>query len=265
MEVGEFKVDLIQSGYSQEEAQTLIRYIGEDFPQATKEELQGLIRRLIAQEPYAYIAGYQPFLNLKIKVNSNVLIPRPETEELIQFILKANTGPAPLNALDLGTGSGCIALALKAARPQWKLHAIDLYESALNVARTNSSQLNLPVDFYLFSMENADRWRGEEMSLMVSNPPYVPKELAPNLDVRVRDFEPASALFSPENQPLHYYTCILKWVKLHLKSSGWLWLETDAEGHESTRQLLIRSAIFKQVESLIDFRGNPRFLKAQKK
>jgi len=265
MEAVEFKLELMQAGYSEEEAQTLLKYIGEDFPQASYAERQGFIRRLMAQEPYAYIAGYQPFLNLKIQVNSNVLIPRPETEELLQWVLKSNTGSTPLNALDLGTGSGCIALALKSARPRWKVHAIDLHESALNVARTNSRALNLPVDFYLFSMENADRWRGEQMHLMVSNPPYVPKEKAAELEARVRDFEPDSALFSPENNPLFYYECILRWAELHLKSSGWLWLETDAEGHEQTRQLLVRSTIFKQVESLIDFRGNFRFLKAQKK
>lgn len=100
---------------------------------------------------------------------------------------------------------------------------------------------------------------------MVSNPPYVPLEMASKLDARVIDFEPNTALFSPQNQPLFYYECILKWAELHLKSQGCLWLETDADGHENTRQLLLRSTIFKFVESFVDFRGNPRFLKAQKK
>jgi len=261
----QFKADLIQAGYSRDEAQTLIRYIAEDFPEASPEEVHSIILRLIAQEPYAYIAGYQPFFNLNIKVNSNVLIPRPETEELLQLILKENTGSTALNALDLGTGSGCIALALKSARPHWNVYGLDLHESALNVAKFNSIQLNLAVDFYLFSMENAHTWQGEKMHIMVSNPPYVPKERASSLEARVKDFEPASALFSPENQPLFYYHCLLRWAELHLKTSGCLWLETDAEGHKQTQQLLAGSAIFKQIESLSDFRGNPRFLKAYKK
>lgn len=265
MEAAEYKSNLIRAGYTEEEANTLLRYISQDFPNSSLLEMQELIRRLMAQEPYAYLAGYQPFLNLNIQVNQHVLIPRPETEELVQRILNSNLAPAPLHALDLGTGSGCIALALKSAKPQWKVHAIDLFEPALNVARTNAQGLNLPVDFYLFSMEHADRWRGEEMHLMVSNPPYVPLEMASKLDARVIDFEPNSALFSPQNQPLFYYECILKWAELHLKSKGCLWLETDADGHENTRQLLLRSTIFKFVESFVDFRGNPRFLKAQKK
>lgn len=265
MEDAEFKVDLIQAGYTEDEANTLLRYLSQDFPNSSVQEKQELIRRLMAQEPYAYIAGYQPFLNLNIQVNQHVLIPRPETEELVQLILKSNPTSVPLQVLDLGTGSGCIALALKSAKPQWKVHAIDLFEPVLKVGRTNAQRLSLPVDFYLFSMEHADRWRGEEMHLMVSNPPYVPLEMASKLDARVIDFEPNTALFSPQNQPLFYYECILKWAELHLKSQGCLWLETDADGHENTRQLLLRSTIFKFVESFVDFRGNPRFLKAQKK
>ncbi|MDA0930766.1 MAG: peptide chain release factor N(5)-glutamine methyltransferase [Bacteroidetes bacterium] len=256
---------LLEVGYSIEETSTLLSYLEEDFPNASPEEAKSIAQRLLLHEPYAYIAGYQPFLNLKIGVSASVLIPRPETEELVQLILKSFVAPAPMQVLDLGTGSGCIALALKSARPQWKVHALDAHEAALNVARKNAKSLQLPVDFYRFSMEDVDRWRGEEMHLMVSNPPYIPEELSATLDVCVREYEPASALFSPANNPLYYYEWLLRWAALHLKSNGWLWVETDANAHEKTRQLLVESATFKEVESIVDFRGNPRFLKAQKK
>lgn len=256
---------LLSGGYSSEETSTLLNYLDEDFPNASEEVSTSIVQRLLHHEPYAYISGYQPFLNLKIEVSASVLIPRPETEELVQLILKSFGSPAPMQVLDLGTGSGCIALAIKAARPQWKVHALDAHEAALNVARKNAMKLQLPVDFYRFNMEDVDRWRAEEMHLMVSNPPYIPQELSDSLDACVRDYEPATALFSPANHPLYYYEWLVRWAALHLKSNGWLWVETDAAAHEKTRQLFLESATFNQIESIVDFRGKPRFLKAQKK
>ena len=218
-----------------------------------------IVDRLRDQEPVQYILGYAEFAGLVLKVGPSVLIPRPETEELVQWILERETGQ--LHLLDAGTGSGCIALALKNSRPGWSVSACDISPAALTTAAENASHNNL--DIRLF---NADilKWpedhEKERYDLIVSNPPYVTQKESRFMSKNVMDYEPHSALFVPDEQPLLFYESILRLAKTNLAPQGRIYFEiNEAMGRRMTETLI--TAGFVKIETRKDFHGRERMIR----
>lgn len=213
--------------------------------------------------PYAYICGKAPFLDFNVRVNPSVLIPRPETEEWVGMLLKEQP-EHQLSVLDIGTGSGCIALACAKAKPKWQVHAVDVSTDALQTAKANAKQLKLSVDFFVMDLNDQKTWPNISFDLICSNPPYIPEDNKSRADADVRDFEPHVALFTPKNDPLWFYKAIVCFCKINLNPKGWLYLETDGVYHQETKELLLKAGLFSQVNSHQDFRGNLRCISAQK-
>ncbi len=221
------------------------------------------IEELKSGHPYAYICGKAPFLDLTVRVNPSVLIPRPETEEWVGMLLKEQTEDQ-LFVLDIGTGSGCIALACAKAKPKWQVHGVDVSTEALQMAQANAKELKLSVSFFPMDLNEQSTWPNATFDLICSNPPYIPENDKSRADTDVRDFEPHIALFTPQNDPLWFYRAIVCFCKSNLKPKGWLYLETDAAYHQETKDLLLRAGLFSQVISHQDFRGNFRCISAKK-
>ncbi|HRD53906.1 MAG TPA: peptide chain release factor N(5)-glutamine methyltransferase [Flavobacteriales bacterium] len=216
------------------------------------------LKRLRAGEPLQYIIGKVDFHGLRIKVTPDVLIPRPETEELVELIFR-NVHGAKL-IIDVGTGSGCIALAMKQSFPRARVIGIDVSEPALSVARANGDALGIEVEW----LQADALGRGFDMphgaDLIVSNPPYIPVEEFETLEPRVRAREPYIALFAPDRDPLAFYRAIGKASMKSLASSGQLWFEAHYQHAQRTADLL-RTIGFGEVHVLSDLSGNERFIR----
>jgi release factor glutamine methyltransferase len=217
---------------------------------------------LADHEPIQYIIGSSLFADLRFEVNPSVLIPRPETEELVSLIL-AEAPRLILNSggrlLDIGTGSGCIAVALNKSLPDWKVEACDVSEPALQVARRNAHQAGTAVNFF-----NADILRWKEwpdkglFNIIVSNPPYVCRKEKEQMQPNVLEHEPALALFVTDDDPLVFYRAIAGFASKHLAKNGNLYLEIN-ESYGAEIQYLLTIWGLKDVEVRKDFRGKDRF------
>jgi release factor glutamine methyltransferase len=189
-------------------------------------QIPGIIQRLKTYEPIQYVLGETEFWGLKLKVAPGVLIPRPETEELIQWITETGLPAEPV-ILDIGTGSGCIALALKKEILRAIVSAVDISENALEIARKNAVIHSLNVDF---SMADILRWENrhwEMADLIVSNPPYIRESEKAAMLPNVLDYEPKEALFVPDSDPLLFYRKIAHFARKFLKKEGWLFFEIN--------------------------------------
>ena len=175
--------------------------------------------------PLQYVLGTTTFMGLDLKVSPAVLIPRPETEELVEWIL-SNHPATSLKLWDLCSGSGCIALGLKAQREQWDIKGFELSEAAIEIARTNAANHHLSVSFV---QQDILQWQGtvEQVELMVSNPPYVLPSEKNQMHKNVLEFEPAMALFVPEKDPLLFYREILLIARKQLHPQGKLYFEIN--------------------------------------
>jgi release factor glutamine methyltransferase len=186
--------------------------------------------RLLAGEPVQYITGIADFYGLQLRVTPDVLIPRPETEELVENILSDHAEGKVLNVLDIGTGSGCIALALKHKRPNWAITAIDVSEGALAVVQENCERLGLELQSskvdVLTAMESG-ALSNRKFDLIVSNPPYIPPSELAKMGKSTIAHEPELALFVTENDPLLFYREIAKFGKAHLTDGGSIYYEVN--------------------------------------
>ena len=180
---------------------------GDSVPPEAQQALAQDLAALSTRMPIQQILEFEYFDGHRFYVNSNVLIPRPETEELV--LEAARALPVNANVLDLGTGSGCIPVALKLRRPDMKLTGVDCSESALAVARQNASQLHAAVDWIHGDLHGEPPF-GMRADAVLSNPPYVTPE--DPLEPEVRDYEPALALFAPHGDPLYFYRRVLHWA-----------------------------------------------------
>jgi len=185
------------------------------------------ISALQVDMPIQYILGYEWFNNLKFKVNEHVLIPRPETAELVEWIIKDNMHSG-VSVLDIGTGSGCIAITLDAALDAARITATDISDKALQVAMANNASLGRNVTFRQDDILNT-RLNARDFDIIVSNPPYIPLNEASVLEKRVLDFEPHLALFSDEDDPLRFYKAILAFALPKLQSGGRLYFEAHED------------------------------------
>ena len=212
--------------------------------------------------PIQYIIGQVLFAQATIQVNKHVLIPRPETEQLVHYILENNPADKPLRVLDIGTGSGCIAIALKKARPNWQLSAWELDAHALSVAQQNSQRNNTDINFNQIDVLSTSL-PDNIWDIIVANPPYVPNALKENTAAHVITQEPLAAIFVPDDTPLIFYESIVAYAQYCLASKGRLFFE----GHDTLMKSLakfLEQQGFCDIVQLNDFRGYPRFIDATK-
>ncbi len=224
------------------------------------EQIDFIAFQLIQHKPIQYILGYTYFHDLKISVNEHVLIPRPETEEIIDFILAKHENQK-MDVLDIGTGSGCIPIALKNQRATWNLSAIDVSADALKTAQSNAKKHNLQIEFILadvFEFQPKDKF-----DLIVSNPPYVLESEKLQMQQNVLAFEPALALFVPDQKPLKYYERIVSIAAQHLNANGKLYLEINESFASETAELLAQFS-FVNIQIIQDFKGKNRLVLGSK-
>ncbi|MBP7809929.1 MAG: peptide chain release factor N(5)-glutamine methyltransferase [Bacteroidia bacterium] len=217
--------------------------------------------------PLQYILGETVFYGLTFKVNPHVLIPRPETEELVELILNdcLKGNETTLDILDIGTGSGCIPITLKHKLPEANVAAIDISQEALQVAQQNALLNKTTV---LFNQSDILKQEAEYVldtyDIIVSNPPYIAKAEASQMHERVKNNEPNIALFVEDNDATIFYRRIIELCKYHLNAGGKLYFELNPLFANEIKQLAEKSNLFEQVILIKDLSGNTRFLKAIK-
>lgn len=225
-------------------------------------QLDDYLKRLLTHEPVQYVLNEAWFCGLKLYVDNRVLIPRPETEELVEWIITHCKFPVDkLNILDVGTGSGCISLALKRRLGKAEVWSCDISEAALDVARQNATSLGVNVNFINLDFLSAEKTEAlPPFDIIVSNPPYIPekdkKEMLPN----VLAFEPAVALFVKDSDPLLFYKAIAVFGKNHLHEQGIVYTELHRDIADSARELF--ESYGYSVEIKKDMQGIERMLKA---
>ncbi len=223
--------------------------------------VRAAIARLKKQEPIQYILGYTDFCGVRLTVNKNVLIPRPETAELVQLVSRNVAADAQI--LDIGTGSGCIAIALAKQLPQAHIAACDVSHEALAVAEKNANNNGVQVDFALCDILQPPAIH-RTYDAIVSNPPYVLNKERAAMERNVTDYEPALALFVPDENPLLFYDKIADFAAAHLNHGGKLFFEINHRLADETADL-VRAKGFAQVALSDDSFGKKRFVTAQKR
>jgi len=224
--------------------------------------LENYTAELLQHKPVQYVLKQAWFCGLQFYVNESVLIPRPETEELVAWILEDTKGLNG-NIIDIGTGSGCIAIALKIQNPALNVTAIDISEKALEVAEQNAEQIRADVQFKKINILNKEEWTAlPEFDWIVSNPPYITLHEQNEMPINVVKYEPHQALFVPDNEPLVFYTTIAVFAKKHLKKNGCIFFEVHEHFANATEQACINLG-FKTVLRK-DMQGKNRMLKAIK-
>ncbi len=218
--------------------------------------------------PVQYILGEADFYNLKFNVNSSTLIPRPETEELVDLVIKQHktSNSSLITILDIGTGSGCIPITLKRNLLQATVTAIDISDEALAVAKSNAIKNKVDVDFFkLDVLSSSFSIFHFPFNIIISNPPYVLNSEAKQMDARVLEYEPHLALFVEDNDPIIFYKRIIGLCETHLKSNGYLYFELNPLYAEEVKNYANAGNLFIFTELINDMSGKQRFLKAQKK
>lgn len=225
------------------------------------EFLQNALLKLKNQIPIQYIVGETAFYGLLFKVDKNVLIPRPETEELVEWIIKNHKKDDSLKILDIGTGSGCIAISLAKNLPNAKVSALDISEEALNVAKNNAAMNQVKVDFVQADILTIEKL-STNFDIIVSNPPYVRETEKARMQQNVLSNEPHLALFIKDENPLLFYDKIAELAKKHLTKNGVLYFEINQYLGMETVDLL-ESKGFKNVELKKDIYGVDRMVKCE--
>lgn len=227
---------------------------------------RSIVKRLQNHEPFQYIMGSTEFFGLEIKTDSRALIPRPETEELVQWITEEFPQKGVLKIMDLCTGSGCIALALKSYLSNSEILATDFSQEALELANENAKTLNLEIAFGFFDATKNDDYSAfpiDSYDVWVSNPPYIPFKDELKMQKNVLNFEPHLALFVENEDPLLFYRTISENALIYLKSEGKIFFEIHADFANETTQLL-NDLGFVNIELRKDLQGKGRMLKGQK-
>lgn len=243
---------------------TLELYGGKDkeFSGKRRDVLDEMIRRLKKNEPIQYIIGKETFCGLTFEVNPDVLIPRPETQELVHWIADDCRGKLPCRILDIGTGSGCIAVSLAKLLEGAEVNGWDISEKALEVAGRNAGRNGAEVTFFrkdaLSALPEKNCYE-----VVVSNPPYIAEKEKSGMDANVLDWEPSLALFVPDEDPLLFYRKIALLAKEMLTEGGLLYYEINqAYGTETVRML--EALGYSSVELKKDAWGNDRMIKARR-
>jgi len=237
-------------------------YLEYDRPLSTDElaELKPFVKRRAAHEPLQYITGETDFHNVVIKVKPGVLIPRQETEQLVSWILEEHPPEKKLTVLDVGTGSGCIPIAIKKARPHWQVFATDISEEALTIARQNSELNETDIQFAKDDLFNSTAFSDTHFDLIISNPPYILPEEKNSLADEVKKYEPELALFCDSTEKM--YRAIAHLSDQLLSPNGLVYLELH-EHHAPESANAFDGAKWSTVLKK-DYDKKNRFLKAEK-
>ncbi|HXH99492.1 MAG TPA: peptide chain release factor N(5)-glutamine methyltransferase [Sphingobacteriaceae bacterium] len=288
-------INSIKHWYDQDEAKTLahltICYVckiskaqflakKKDMLTSTEEaSVTEILNHLRTGRPLQYILGETIFYGLRLKVTPAVLIPRPETEELVDWIIKEiknqdprlrSKEPEVQSILDIGTGSGCIPIALKKHLPDYKVSALDISSEALEVARSNAISNKAEINFFLYDILNPDGFQsqihnstpGTPYSIIVSNPPYITHSEESNMHQNVLDHEPRIALFVPDEDALLFYNAIADFALENLTGNGLLFFEiNEALAKETISLLLVKG--FRNIILKADIQEKDRMIKAE--
>jgi len=261
----------LSSIYESDELNSIFYLISEEFLQIPRSKIlladeieldskkqklfQNALTRLEKNEPVQYVLGKAAFMNLEFKVNSNVLIPRPETEELVRLMLKEDLDGKEI--LDIGTGSGCIAISLAKNLPNAKVSALEISKFALKVAKENAKLNNVNINF--INADIFDYKSEKKFDIIVSNPPYVTESEKPLIKSNVLDFEPESALFVGDKDALKYYESIFKFGHKFVKSDGSLFFEIN-ENYHTELENICKTNGFTNIIFGLDFNKKKRYL-----
>ncbi|WP_462318759.1 peptide chain release factor N(5)-glutamine methyltransferase [Marinilabilia sp.] len=225
--------------------------------------VQKALERLKNHEPIQYIIGETEFYGMPFRVNSSVLVPRPETEELVEWILQSVDINSPLNVLDIGTGSGCIAVSLAKNLQQAKVTAWDVSKGALQTAKKNAEYNQVEVHFEQRDILTTTAIEVGNFDIIVSNPPYVRDSEKEEMHNNVLDYEPHLALFVEDDDALLFYRKITEFAAKALSPGGMLFFEINRAFGEATKKLVEISG-FRNAELRKDLSGNHRMIKAYK-
>ena len=239
----------------------------ETLPKNKKISVFKIAERLKKYEPLQYIIGFTEFYGLMFTVNPNVLIPRPETEELVDLIIRENKGNRNLQILDIGTGSGNIAVSLAANLPDTRVFALDISKRALETAKTNALNNGVDITFFQADILKINlsfpglfgKDKQNKLDIIVANPPYVCVSEKEEMHQNVLDYEPESALFVEDKNPLIFYDAITRFAKKHLRKNGKLYFEIN-EHFGSELVELIQSHDFANIRILKDINEKDRII-----
>lgn len=230
---------------------------GEDLSPFIKKEIDKILSRLLNYEPIQYITGEARFHGMEMKIKPGVLIPRPETEELVDIIIDQNKYKNDLNILDVCSGSGCIAIALKKNLPFPNVTAVDFSPQAIEVSKENAECLKVKINII---HENIFHWQPKEkFDIIVSNPPYIMDKEAITMDKNVLDYEPHEALFVRDEDPLLFYDRISDIAVNNLMDGGRLYFEINPKTADLLKNLMKEKG-FSDIEVIRDSYGKNRFL-----
>jgi release factor glutamine methyltransferase len=244
--------------------------LGKDTQLSADDQAQAaeICSRLLQQEPVQYVLGQAEFCGHTMMVNEHVLIPRPETEELCQWVVSEMSDERlevrDFSILDIGTGSGCIAVTLAAALPQAEVTAWDISAEALQVARENARRSGVPVTFQQVDMLNTHHVPlSTQWELIVSNPPYICYKERAMMESNVLDHEPHTALFVPDDDPLLFYRAIAEYGQKVLKVGGWLYFEINPLYADELTDMFCAMS-YHDIETKEDQYGKQRMIRAKR-
>lgn len=228
-----------------------------------KGRIDSAVARIVGGEPVQYAVGRALFMGNSYIVTPAVLIPRPETAALVDMITDHAGGRSDLRILDIGTGTGCIAISLARALPFADVDASDISAQALDVARENARNLKTKVTFRQEDILKAAPPAAPCYDIIVSNPPYIAESEKADMDARVLDYEPSTALFVPDDDPLRFYRAIAEYALKALVSDGNLYFEINSNYGPQMKEMLADKG-FADIEISRDFRGNIRYASARR-
>ncbi len=237
----------------------------EEISPESRGQLTSIVDRLAAHEPIQYILGKTHFYGLPFHVDPNVLIPRPETTELLEYILSLDTlkDKKDFYCLDIGTGSGCIPIVLKHFRPNWQMEAFDISTEALEMARRNAELNHVEIEFHKVDILSASGENyARKFNMIISNPPYICESEKEEMESNVLDHEPHLALFVPNENPLLFYDTIATFAQKSLHTDGLLLFEINRKYGNMTCEML-ESKGFTDITLHQDISGNDRYTSAR--
>ncbi len=227
------------------------------------ERCREIVREVGEGRPVQYIVGEADFCDFRLVVREGCLIPRPESEELVRWVT-AHNQEANLNVLDIGTGSGALAIALRRALPNSRVTALDLSTEALDIARHNAERLAADINFvHGDALHGAEHYVDGEFNVIISNPPYIPRSEADAMRCNVTHYEPHMALFVSDDDPLLFYRSIARSALLLLADGGSLYFEIH-ESYADDMESMLRAEGYGSVELRLDINDKPRMICARR-